>query len=68
MKNNSLTAHIFFDLQNHPTFHSEERLVKRKRVLCWSISTNIICLRLQPLAAMDYYNGLVDYGEAVKVC
>ena len=26
-KNNSLTVQIFFNLQNHPTFHSKERLV-----------------------------------------
>ena len=26
-KNNSLTVQIFVHLQNHPTFHSEERLV-----------------------------------------
>ena len=41
-KNNSLTVQILVHLQNHPTFHSEERLVnlhsERKRVLCWSIS------------------------------
>ena len=24
-KNNSLTVHIFYNLQNHPTFHSKER-------------------------------------------
>ena len=37
-----LTVHIFYNLQSHPTFHSEERLVigqliKQKRVLSWSI-------------------------------
>ena len=26
-KNNSLTEHIFFNLKNHPTYHSEARLV-----------------------------------------
>ena len=26
-KNNLLTVHIFFNLQNHPTFQTEERLV-----------------------------------------
>ena len=26
-QNNSLTVQIFINLQNHPTFHSEERLV-----------------------------------------
>ena len=30
-KNNSLTVQIFFNLQNHSTFHSEERLVKLAR-------------------------------------
>ena len=37
-----MTVQIFFNLLNHPTFHSEERLVnicsKKKRVLCWSVS------------------------------
>ena len=27
-KNNLLTVHIFYNLLNHPTFYSEERLVK----------------------------------------
>ena len=26
-KNNSMTAQTYFNLQYHPTFHSEERLV-----------------------------------------
>ena len=29
--NNSLTVHIIFNLQNHPTFRLEERLVKLAR-------------------------------------
>ena len=43
-KNKSLIVQIFYNLKNHPSFHSEERLVngqlisKRKRVLCWSIN------------------------------
>ena len=39
-KINSFSMHIFFNLQYHPTFYSEERLVQlseRKRVCCWSI-------------------------------
>ena len=41
--NISFTVHIFFTLQNHRTFHSEERMVigqlqKKTIVLCWSIS------------------------------
>ena len=38
---NLLAITKILNLQNHPTFQSEERLVelrKRKRVLCWSIS------------------------------
>ena len=31
MKNNSLIVQQFFNLQNHPTFHSEERLVNLER-------------------------------------
>ena len=30
-KNNSLTEHIFFNLKNHPTYHSEARLVNLLR-------------------------------------
>ena len=30
-KNNSLIVRIFFNLQNYPTFHSEERLVILER-------------------------------------
>ena len=43
-KNKALIVQIFYNLKNHPSFHSEERLVngqlisKRKRVLCWSIN------------------------------
>ena len=29
--NNSLTVHILFTQQNHPTFHSEERLINLER-------------------------------------
>ena len=39
-KNNSLTAQIFLNLQNYPTFHSTGKVgqfCKKKRVLCLSI-------------------------------
>ena len=29
-KNNSLTLQNFYFLQNHPTFHSEERLINEE--------------------------------------
>ena len=31
-KNNPLTVQLFYDLQNHPTFHSKERLVNLVRL------------------------------------
>ena len=40
IENNSSTVQIFFNLQNHSSFHSKEKvgqLSKKKRVLCWSI-------------------------------
>ena len=41
-KNNSLTVHIFLNLQNPLTFHSEEKLINLERVLCWSISILLV--------------------------
>ena len=38
---------FFLNLQNHPTFHSVERLVnlvRGRRVLCWSIYIISLCL------------------------
>ena len=46
---------IVFNLQNHPTFHSEEKvgqLSKRKRVLSWSIY--IISLRLEEMKKVNH--------------
>ena len=43
---NTLTVQIFYNLQNHPTFHSAERFCqssKRKRVICWSIYIIRLC-------------------------
>ena len=40
IKNYELTVQIFYNLQSHPTFHLEERLVilvRRRLALCWSI-------------------------------
>ena len=50
IEKNLLTVQIFYNLQNNPTFHPEERSVilrKKKRVLCWSIY--IISLWIAPL-------------------
>ena len=43
-KNNSLTVNTFFNLQNHPTFHSEERLVnlERGRECCVGLSILLV--------------------------
>ena len=48
-KNSSLLVHIFYNLQNQPTFHSVERLVNllRRRECfvanCWSINIISLC-------------------------
>ena len=34
-KNNSLTIHILFHLQNHPTFHSEEEEEEESALLVY---------------------------------
>ena len=55
-----MPANIFFNLQNHPTFHSEES--RRKRVLCWSMC--IISLRfqgLEPVALHILMRGLQQW-------
>ena len=42
-KNNSLPAQIFFNLQNHPPFHSEERLVNLVKGRECLVGLSILC-------------------------
>ena len=64
-----LSVNIFFSLQNHPTFHSEEQLVNLARgrecfvANCWSIYIISYYLFLQ--CTEQYLAGLPEAGEWV---
>ena len=75
-KNNTLTVHIFYNLQNHPTFLSDERLVNwaRGRECFVGLSVlivyglhliHIVVFSLSSLSSsMEYYSDLPQGQEA----
>ena len=68
-KMNTLTVQIFYNLLNHPTFHSAERFCqssKRKRVICWSIYIIRLCCSVIYLPAVPV-DDVLGLGEPVHL-